>query len=57
MMKNSFMDRYFSGKKLEDEEKRKYFNVDLFLSYAKTLSEDAASFLRYKEEKEMKTYL
>ena len=51
------MDRYFSGKKLKDEEKKKHFNVDLFLSYAKTLSEDAASFLRYKEEKEMKTYL
>ena len=56
MLKNTYMDRYFSGIK-QNEEKSKFFNVDLFLSYSKTLSEGAATFLRYKEEKEMRTYL
>jgi len=56
-MNNTFMDRSFSTKRKPNEEKSRFFNVELFLDYAYMLSEGAASFLRYREEKEMRNYL
>jgi hypothetical protein len=51
MMNNSYMDRYFSSNKQTNEEKRRFFDVDLFFTFSKSLSEGAATFLRYRGEK------
>jgi len=57
MITKDYFDDYFSESKQPLDKKRFYFNVESFMDYAKELSEGAAPFLRYKDEKELKIYL
>ena len=56
-MNNTYMDQSFSTNRQPNEEKSRFFNVELFLDYALMVSEGESSFLRYRDEKEMKYYL